>query len=47
MSTRIETAKVELKWFNENKSFYDKIIINDEIETAYAEFEDFIREFVQ
>lgn len=38
---RLEQAKVELE-YSSTPGFHDKIIVNDDLDAAYKEFEDFV-----
>ena len=42
MQKRIETAERDMQWADENLHLFDKVIVNDDLEQAYAELNAFL-----
>lgn len=44
---RLKIAEQEIAFQRENPDFFDKLLVNDDLETAYKELKEFLKEDIQ
>jgi guanylate kinase len=47
IQTRLKIAEEEIKFQRENSDFFDKVILNDDLETAYKDLKEFLKEDIE
>ncbi len=47
IQTRLKIADQEIKFQAESPEFFDKVILNDDLETAYKELKEFLKEDIE
>ena len=44
MASRLSTAKVELQFLQDHPEFFDVVIVNADLDSAYIQLKDYLKE---